>query len=160
MEIPNRSELAFLPGQYVNITVPGTDQTRSYSFSNAPHDDRLTFLVKLTPGGAMSEYLAQRASVGDTISFTGPNGSLLPARDRPSGAAAGRRHGTGAGPVDTAHHAGRPQPAQGSPDLRREHRRGPGGSSIRSKRSHLLCPDSPGTTASPTRSPQPSTRAT
>ena len=44
VEIPNRAELAFLPGQYVNIAVPGTDQTRSYSFSNAPHDDLLTFL--------------------------------------------------------------------------------------------------------------------
>ena len=58
VEIPNRAELAFLPGQYVNIAVPGTDQSRSYSFSNAPHDELLTFLVKLTPGGAMSEYLA------------------------------------------------------------------------------------------------------
>src|SRR4029077_9796894 len=31
VDIPNRSELAFLPGQYVNIEVPGTGQTRSYS---------------------------------------------------------------------------------------------------------------------------------
>src|SRR6185437_12225392 len=77
VEIPNRSELAFLPGQYVNIAVPGTDQTRSYSFSNAPHDEVLTFLVKLTPGGAMSDYLGQRAAVGDAISFTGPNGSFF-----------------------------------------------------------------------------------
>ena len=43
VEIPNRGELAFLPGQYINFTVPGTDQKRSYSFSNSPHDDRLTF---------------------------------------------------------------------------------------------------------------------
>ena len=28
--------MAFLPGQYVNITVPGTDLHRSYSFSSAP----------------------------------------------------------------------------------------------------------------------------
>lgn len=34
VEIPDRADLAFLPGQYVNITVPGTDITRSYSFSN------------------------------------------------------------------------------------------------------------------------------
>ena len=33
---PDRDQLAFLPGQYVNIAVPGTDETRSYSFSNAP----------------------------------------------------------------------------------------------------------------------------
>ena len=97
VEIPNRSELAFLPGQYVNIAVPGTDQTRSYSFSNAPLDDRLGFLVKLTPGGAMSDYLSQRASVGDTISFTGPNGSFfLRETDRPVLLLAG---GTGLAPV-------------------------------------------------------------
>jgi benzoate/toluate 1,2-dioxygenase reductase component len=27
-------KLAFLPGQYVNLQVPGTDQTRAYSFSS------------------------------------------------------------------------------------------------------------------------------
>jgi benzoate/toluate 1,2-dioxygenase reductase subunit len=97
VEVPNRSELTFLPGQYVNIAVPGTDQTRSYSFSNAPGDDLLTFLVKLTPGGAMSEYLSQRAAVGDDISFTGPNGSFfLRETDRPVLLLAG---GTGLAPV-------------------------------------------------------------
>jgi benzoate/toluate 1,2-dioxygenase reductase subunit len=97
VEIPNRSELAFLPGQYVNVAVPGTDQTRSYSFSNAPHDEVLTFLVKLTPGGAMSDYLSQRAAVGDAISFTGPNGSFfLRETDRPALLLAG---GTGLAPV-------------------------------------------------------------
>jgi benzoate/toluate 1,2-dioxygenase reductase component len=97
VEIPNRSELAFLPGQYVNITVPGTDQTRSYSFSNAPHEDRLTFLVKLTPGGLMSGYLDQRAAVGDTITFTGPHGSFfLREADRPVLMLAG---GTGLAPI-------------------------------------------------------------
>ena len=30
------SALGFLPGQYVNIQVPGTDQTRSFSFSSGP----------------------------------------------------------------------------------------------------------------------------
>ncbi len=99
VEIPNRGELAFLPGgQYVNIAVPGTDQTRSYSFSNAPDDEVLTFLVKLTPGGVMSDYLSHRAAVGDTISFAGPpNGSFfLRDTDRPVLLLAG---GTGLAPV-------------------------------------------------------------
>jgi benzoate/toluate 1,2-dioxygenase reductase subunit len=77
VEIPNRAELTFLPGQYVNIAVPGTDVTRSYSFSNAPNEERLTFLVKLTPGGAMSTYLTDRAAVGDGMTFTGPHGSFF-----------------------------------------------------------------------------------
>ena len=77
VEIPNRDELVFLPGQYVNIAVPGTEERRSYSFSNAPDDTTLTFLVKLTPGGVMSTYLDERAKVGDRLSFTGPNGSFF-----------------------------------------------------------------------------------
>jgi benzoate/toluate 1,2-dioxygenase reductase component len=101
VEIPNRAELAFLPGQYVNITVPGTSPdgnvTRSYSFSNAPHEERLTFMVKLTPGGAMSDYLANRAAVGDTIGFTGPHGSFfLRESERPVLLLAG---GTGLAPI-------------------------------------------------------------
>jgi benzoate/toluate 1,2-dioxygenase reductase subunit len=77
IEITDREKLAFLPGQYVNIAVPGTDESRSYSFSNAPDDEALTFLVKLTPGGVMSTWLTDRAQVGDDISFTGPHGSFF-----------------------------------------------------------------------------------
>jgi benzoate/toluate 1,2-dioxygenase reductase component len=97
VETPNRAELAFLPGQYVNIAVPGTDVTRSYSFSNAPHDERLTFLVKLTPGGAMSTYLTERAAVGDDVTFAGPHGSFfLRETERPVLLLAG---GTGLAPI-------------------------------------------------------------
>lgn len=77
IEIADRDRLAFLPGQYVNIAVPGTDVTRSYSFSNGPDDAELTFLIKISPGGAMSEYLTSRAAVGDEIELTGPHGSFF-----------------------------------------------------------------------------------
>lgn len=77
IEIENRDTLAFLPGQYVNIAVPGTPESRSYSFSNGPTEDALTFLVKLTDGGVMSTYLDERAEVGDDITFTGPHGSFF-----------------------------------------------------------------------------------
>ncbi|QUH02296.1 1,6-dihydroxycyclohexa-2,4-diene-1-carboxylate dehydrogenase [Saccharopolyspora erythraea] len=97
VETPEREELAFLPGQYVNIAVPGTGETRSYSFSNAPDDKELTFLVKLTPGGVMSRYLTERAAVGDELAFTGPNGSFfLRETERPVLLLAG---GTGLAPV-------------------------------------------------------------
>ncbi|EHR60585.1 benzoate 1,2-dioxygenase electron transfer component BenC [Saccharomonospora cyanea] len=97
VETPQRDQLAFLPGQYVNVTVPGTGQSRSYSFSNAPDDERLTFLVKLTPGGVMSDYLTDRAAVGDELTFTGPNGSFfLRDTDQPLLLLAG---GTGLAPI-------------------------------------------------------------
>ncbi len=38
--------LAFLPGQYVNVSVPGSSQTRSYSFSSMPKDGVVEFLVR------------------------------------------------------------------------------------------------------------------
>ncbi|RRO20693.1 1,6-dihydroxycyclohexa-2,4-diene-1-carboxylate dehydrogenase [Saccharopolyspora rhizosphaerae] len=97
LKTPNRDELAFLPGQYVNIAVPGTEETRSYSFSSAPDDELLTFLVKITPGGVMSEYLTERAQPGDELSFTGPHGSFfLRETDRPVLLLAG---GTGLAPI-------------------------------------------------------------
>ncbi|WP_115944655.1 benzoate 1,2-dioxygenase electron transfer component BenC [Amycolatopsis thermalba] len=97
LETPDRDQLAFLPGQYVNIEVPGTGQTRSYSFSNAPDDKQLTFLVKLTPGGVMSDYLTERAAPGDELTFTGPHGSFfLREADRPVLLTGG---GTGLAPI-------------------------------------------------------------
>ncbi|ANY25058.1 benzoate 1,2-dioxygenase electron transfer component BenC [Gordonia terrae] len=103
IRIENRGRLAFLPGQYVNIEIPGTDDeqgnpvTRSYSFANGPHEDRLIFLIKLTPGGAMSTYLTQRATRGEPIAFTGPHGSFfLREADRPVLLLAG---GTGLAPI-------------------------------------------------------------
>jgi benzoate/toluate 1,2-dioxygenase reductase component len=68
--------LAFLPGQYVNISVPGTTQTRSYSFSSMPDDGVVEFLVRNIPGGLMSTYLADRATGGDALTITGPIGSF------------------------------------------------------------------------------------
>lgn len=97
VEIPERDSLAFLPGQYVNVAVPGTAETRSYSFSSAPDDKELSFLVKLTPGGVMSTWLAERATVGDEVAFTGPHGSFfLREAERPLLLLAG---GTGLAPI-------------------------------------------------------------
>src|SRR4029079_19237738 len=37
--------LASLPGQYVNMQVPGSKELRSYSFSSAPNGTELSFLI-------------------------------------------------------------------------------------------------------------------
>ncbi|WP_435170925.1 benzoate 1,2-dioxygenase electron transfer component BenC [Falsirhodobacter sp. 1013] len=65
----------FLPGQYMNMAIPGRGVQRSYSFSSAPGADRMGFLIKMIPGGAMSEWLAQ-AQAGDALKLTGPMGSF------------------------------------------------------------------------------------
>jgi len=75
--IEDRAALGFLPGQYMNVSVPGTDAVRSYSFSSGPDEDQLKFLIRTAPGGAMTTYLKDRAAVGDKLELAGPMGSFF-----------------------------------------------------------------------------------
>lgn len=68
--------LDFLSGQYVNVEVPGTQLTRSYSFSSAPGARRFDFVVRNVPEGRMSSFLAQHAVPGQPMAFSGPYGSF------------------------------------------------------------------------------------
>lgn len=70
------SALTFLPGQYVNVQIPGTDLTRAYSFSSPPGSTSASFVVRNVPNGRMSQYLSETGKSGDAISFAGPNGSF------------------------------------------------------------------------------------
>ncbi|MGB0749983.1 MAG: benzoate 1,2-dioxygenase electron transfer component BenC [Magnetospiraceae bacterium] len=74
--IETEEPLKFLPGQYVNIQVPGTEQTRSYSFSSAPDHEELEFLIRDVPNGLMSTYMRNQAEVGETLTFFGPYGTF------------------------------------------------------------------------------------
>ena len=85
----------FLPGQYVNIDVPGSAQHRSYSFSSVPGESRISFLIKKIPGGVMTTWL-ESADIGNKVDLTGPLGSFyLRAVERPLLLLAG---GTGLAP--------------------------------------------------------------
>jgi benzoate/toluate 1,2-dioxygenase reductase component len=66
----------FLPGQYVNLQVPGSRETRSYSFSSAPNQTELSFLIRDVPDGLMSTYIRSKASTDDFMMFAGPYGSF------------------------------------------------------------------------------------
>ncbi len=70
------SQLAFLPGQYVNLQVPGTDQTRAYSFSSLQKGGEVSFLIRNVPGGLMSSFLSGMAKAGDSLTLAGPLGSF------------------------------------------------------------------------------------
>ncbi|WP_313201007.1 benzoate 1,2-dioxygenase electron transfer component BenC [Pseudomonas sp.] len=70
------SRLAFLPGQYVNLKVPGSDQSRAYSFSSLQKDGEVSFLIRNVPGGLMSSFLTSLAKAGDRMSLAGPLGSF------------------------------------------------------------------------------------
>lgn len=70
------ASLAFLPGQYVNLQVPGSEQRRAYSFSSLAKDGEVSFLIRNVPGGLMSGFLSGTARAGDSLAMDGPLGSF------------------------------------------------------------------------------------
>ncbi len=65
----------FEAGQYVQLKVPGTEEWRSYSMSSTVRDlPELTFYIRVLDDGVMSNYLRDRAAVGDTLEIDGPYG--------------------------------------------------------------------------------------
>jgi propane monooxygenase reductase subunit len=79
-------EMPFRSGQYVDIGIPGTEDSRSFSMANLPNDDgRLEFMIKLYPGGVFSSLLSDGVlEVGDELDVTGPYGVFtLRDTDRP-----------------------------------------------------------------------------
>ena len=69
-------KLGFLPGQYMNVQVPGTELTRAYSFSSAPGASQAQFVIRNVPEGRMSSWLDQQAQTEQPIRITGPYGSF------------------------------------------------------------------------------------
>src|SRR6185436_10822019 len=58
LEVKVPEAVVFEPGQYVRITPAGAEFHRSYSLANVPGSERLQFFIRLVPGGAFSEWLA------------------------------------------------------------------------------------------------------
>jgi propane monooxygenase reductase subunit len=70
------AEITFFPGQYVDVAVPGTEATRSFSMANTSSREggRLEFVIKVYPDGLFSSFLDTRLAVGDRLDLTGPFG--------------------------------------------------------------------------------------
>jgi propane monooxygenase reductase subunit len=78
-------EIKFFPGQYLDITVPGTDESRSFSMANTPGRERLyEFVIKVYPDGLFSRYLADELKVGDRLDVEGPFGTFTLRESRTS----------------------------------------------------------------------------
>jgi len=75
--VDRRAHISFNAGQYVRIKVPGTEEWRSYSMCSTPRElPRMEFLVRIIPGGVMSEYLRQ-ARPGERLQVEGPLGAFI-----------------------------------------------------------------------------------
>lgn len=80
-----RGELAFEPGQYVTLGLPGSTARREYSIYSGNGDPFLEVLIKQVEGGSVSRQLA-RLTPGAALELDGPFGYFLiaeAARARP-----------------------------------------------------------------------------
>ncbi|HEY2705928.1 MAG TPA: 2Fe-2S iron-sulfur cluster binding domain-containing protein [Candidatus Dormibacteraeota bacterium] len=97
LRIVEPEDFAFVPGQYVDVHVPGTELRRAFSMANVPGDGHLELIVKRYPGGRFSGMLDGELATGDELSVTGPYGAFhLRRGERPILLVAG---GSGMAPV-------------------------------------------------------------
>src|SRR6266481_2625091 len=70
------AEIKFFPGQYVDVMVPGTEATRSFSMANTSSRDtgQLEFVIKVYPDGLFSHFLDTTLAIGDRLDISGPFG--------------------------------------------------------------------------------------
>jgi propane monooxygenase reductase subunit len=72
---PKPPDFKFFPGQYVDITIPGTAESRSFSMANtSARAGQLEFVIKVYPDGRFSRFLDSGLAEGDRLSLTGPFG--------------------------------------------------------------------------------------
>ena len=70
-------EIKFFPGQYMDFTVPGTEETRSFSMANTPNREGLfEFVIRIYPGGLFSGLLEDRLQPGDRLEVEAPFGTF------------------------------------------------------------------------------------
>jgi len=71
-------KLKFSAGQYVSISIPGSDETRAFSMANTPRTtDRLEFIIKVFPGGLFSGLLDGGFTLGQELEVKGPYGVFM-----------------------------------------------------------------------------------
>jgi CDP-4-dehydro-6-deoxyglucose reductase len=98
LRLPAVERMQFLPGQYIDILLPGNHR-RSFSLANPPHDDQFLELhVRNVPGGRFSQEVFQHLHEGALLRIQGPLGTFFLREDstRPIIMMAG---GTGYAPI-------------------------------------------------------------
>ncbi len=70
-------DFRFMPGQYLRLRPPGQRVTRAYSIASTPEAlPELELLIRLVPGGLMSDWLQTTAAIGDRVTIYGPMGAF------------------------------------------------------------------------------------
>jgi propane monooxygenase reductase component len=76
LKLVEPAEIKFFPGQYMDITIPDSEEVRSFSMANTTSRDGglLEFVIKVYPDGKFSHFLDKKVQVGDRLDLTGPFG--------------------------------------------------------------------------------------
>lgn len=78
LELAEDAWLDFRPGQFIQVKVPGTDVTRSYSPASTANDlPKIELLIRLLEDGVMSTWLETTAQPDDVVEIEGPFGSFF-----------------------------------------------------------------------------------
>lgn len=79
LELAADNWVDFCPGQFFQISVPGTDgAVRSYSPASTAADlPKMEFLIRLLPGGVMSQWLTDEAHPDDVVELEGGYGAFF-----------------------------------------------------------------------------------
>lgn len=78
LELAEGAWMAFKPGQFIQIRVPGTEVTRSYSPASTSNDlPKIELLIRLLEDGVMSHWLENEAQPDDILEIEGPFGSFF-----------------------------------------------------------------------------------
>ncbi len=84
LEVQLAQPLKFWAGQYVELTVPGADVTRSYSMASTQGTpDKLHFIIRKYPQGAFSSLVDTTLQPGTPLKIKGPFGNCFRREGRP-----------------------------------------------------------------------------
>ncbi len=85
LDLVEPKEITFHPGQYIDISIPNTEESRSFSMANTSSKEsgQLEFVIKVYPDGQFSHFLDTKLAVGDQLDVVGPFGffTLRESRD-------------------------------------------------------------------------------
>ncbi len=73
--------LSFQAGQYVQLEIPGLDQSRAFSIANSPasveRTGEIELNVRIVRGGLGTSYVHERLTVGERMRLSGPYGRFF-----------------------------------------------------------------------------------
>ena len=78
LELADGFWMDFQPGQFIQVKVPGTEVARSYSMASTIADlPKIELLIRILPGGVMSDWLVNCAAPDDVVEVSGPYGQFF-----------------------------------------------------------------------------------